>query len=59
VYFFQLLVAYREGGFTTPKDGQAAMKYAFKTAGVDCVTGGYKNTAEINEIIENLNLAPA
>ena len=40
-------------------DRQAAMKFAFKNAGIDCVTVGYKNTAEIDEAIENLNLALA
>jgi aryl-alcohol dehydrogenase-like predicted oxidoreductase len=48
-----------EGAFTSREDRQAAMKYAFKNAGVDCVTVGYKNTAEIDEAIENLNLALA
>ncbi|MGO9272077.1 MAG: aldo/keto reductase [Terriglobia bacterium] len=48
-----------EGAFTTREDRQAAMRYAFKRAGVDCVTVGYKNTAEIDEAIENLNLALA
>jgi len=48
-----------EGAFTTREDRQAAMRYAFKTAGVDCVTVGYKNTAEIDEAIENVNLALA
>jgi aryl-alcohol dehydrogenase-like predicted oxidoreductase len=46
-----------EGAFTTREDRQAAMKFAFNNAGVDCVTLGYKNTAEIDEAIENLNLA--
>jgi aryl-alcohol dehydrogenase-like predicted oxidoreductase len=41
------------------EDRQAAMKFAFRNAGVDCVTVGYKNTAEIDEAIENLNLALA
>ena len=41
------------------EDRQAAMRFAFKNAGVDCVTVGYKNTAEIDEAIENLNLALA
>jgi aryl-alcohol dehydrogenase-like predicted oxidoreductase len=45
-----------EGTFNRP-DRQAAMKFAFKNAGVDCVTVGYKNTAEIDEAIQNLNLA--
>src|ERR1700683_1103622 len=40
-------------------DRKAAMKFAFKNAGVDCVTVGYKNTAEIDEAIDNLNLALA
>ena len=48
-----------EGRFTSREDRQAAMKYAFRTAGVDAVTVGYKNTAEIDEAIENLNLALA
>jgi aryl-alcohol dehydrogenase-like predicted oxidoreductase len=47
-----------EGTFNR-EDRQAAMKFAFKNAGVDCVTVGYKNTAEIDEAIENLNLALA
>jgi aryl-alcohol dehydrogenase-like predicted oxidoreductase len=41
------------------EDRQAAMRFAFRNAGVDCVTVGYKNTAEIDEAIENLNLALA
>jgi aryl-alcohol dehydrogenase-like predicted oxidoreductase len=48
-----------EGRFTERQDRQAAMKFAFKNAGVDCVTVGYKNTAEIDEAIENVNLALA
>jgi len=48
-----------EGAFTTREDRQAAMRYAFRTAGVDCVTVGYKNTSEIDEAIENVNLALA
>jgi len=48
-----------EGRFTDRADRQAAMKFAFKNAGVDCVTVGYKNNAEIDEAIDNLNLALA
>ena len=48
-----------EGSFTNREDRKAAMRYAFKHAGVNCVTVGYKNTAEIDEAIENLNLALA
>jgi aryl-alcohol dehydrogenase-like predicted oxidoreductase len=47
-----------EGTFN-PEDRKAAMRFAFKNAGVDCVTVGYKNPAEIDEAIENLNLALA
>ncbi len=48
-----------EGAFTRREDRQAAMKFAFQNAGVDSVTVGFKNTAEIDEAIENLNLALA
>jgi aryl-alcohol dehydrogenase-like predicted oxidoreductase len=48
-----------EGQFTTREDRQTAMRYAFQNAGVDCVTLGYKTTAEVDEAIENLNLALA
>jgi 1-deoxyxylulose-5-phosphate synthase len=41
------------------EDRQKAMKFAFRNAGVDCVTVGYKNTAEIDEAIDNLNVALA
>jgi aryl-alcohol dehydrogenase-like predicted oxidoreductase len=48
-----------EGRFTNRDDRQKAMRYAFRHAGVTAVTVGYKNTAEIDEAIENLNLALA
>ena len=41
------------------EDRQKAMRFAFQNAGVDCVTVGYKAPAEIDEAIENLNLALA
>jgi aryl-alcohol dehydrogenase-like predicted oxidoreductase len=47
-----------EGTFNR-EDRQKAMKFAFRNAGVDCVTVGYKSTAEIDEAIENLNMALA
>jgi len=47
-----------EGTFNR-EDRQKAMRFAFRNAGVDCVTVGYKNTAEIDEAIENLNVALA
>jgi 1-deoxyxylulose-5-phosphate synthase len=46
-------------GTFSREDRQAAMRFAFRNAGVDSVTVGYKNTAEIDEAIENLNLALA
>src|ERR1700722_10687028 len=45
-----------EGVFNR-EDRKAAMKFAFRNAGVDTVTVGYKNTGEIDEAIENLNAA--
>ena len=48
-----------EGRFTQREDRQAAMRFAFRHAGVTSVTVGYKNNAEIDEAIENLNLALA
>jgi predicted aldo/keto reductase-like oxidoreductase len=47
-----------EGTFDR-EDRRKAMKFAFRNAGVDCVTVGYKSPAEIDEAIENLNLALA
>ena len=48
-----------EGSFTNREDRQKAMKFAFNQAGVDSVTVGYKSIAEVDEAIENLNLALA
>jgi len=48
-----------EGRFTNREDRQASLRFAFRNAGVDCVTLGFKNPAEIDEAIENLNLALA
>jgi predicted aldo/keto reductase-like oxidoreductase len=47
-----------EGTFNH-EDRQKAMRFAFKNAGVDCVTVGYKAINEIDEAIDNLNLALA
>ena len=47
-----------EGTFNR-EDRQKAMRFAFRNAGVDCVTVGYKSPAEIDEAIDNLNLALA
>ncbi|QNI34343.1 aldo/keto reductase [Alloacidobacterium dinghuense] len=48
-----------DGAFTRREDRQAAMRFAFQHAGVDCVTVGFKNTQEVDEAINNLNLALA
>jgi predicted aldo/keto reductase-like oxidoreductase len=40
-------------------DRQAAMRFAFKNAKVDCATVGYKTTGEIDEAIQNMNMALA
>ncbi|MEO8596095.1 MAG: aldo/keto reductase [Candidatus Solibacter sp.] len=48
-----------EGAFTTREDRKAAMHFAFNNAGVDSVTVGFKDTTEVDEAIENLNLALA
>jgi predicted aldo/keto reductase-like oxidoreductase len=45
------------GTFIRREDRQAAMRFAFRNAGVDAVTVGFKNTQEIDEAISNLNLA--
>jgi len=46
-----------EGRFTNRDDRKAAMRFAFRNAGVDAVTVGTKKPAEIDEAIENINLA--
>jgi Predicted oxidoreductases of the aldo/keto reductase family len=47
-----------EGTFNR-EERQAAMRFAFRNASVDCVTVGYKTTAEIDEAVDNLNAALA
>jgi aryl-alcohol dehydrogenase-like predicted oxidoreductase len=47
------------GTFVRHEDRQAAMRFAFKNAGVDCVTVGFKSKQEIDEAIDNLNVALA
>ncbi len=46
-----------EGQFTSREDRQKSLKFAFGLGCVDSVTIGFKNTAEIDEAIENINLA--
>jgi predicted aldo/keto reductase-like oxidoreductase len=47
------------GSFTRHEDRQAAMRFAFQNAGIDCATVGFKSTQEIDEAIDNMNLALA
>ena len=46
-------------GVYNREDRQKAMRFAFRDARVDSVTVGYKNNAEIDEAIENINAALA
>jgi len=48
-----------EGTFTSREDRQASMRFAFRNAGVNSVTVGTKSRAEVDEAIENINLAMA
>jgi aryl-alcohol dehydrogenase-like predicted oxidoreductase len=46
------------GAFSNSRDDRkAAMRFAFRNAGVDCVTVGTKNPGEVDEAIENINFA--
>jgi predicted aldo/keto reductase-like oxidoreductase len=47
------------GYFTQREERAAAMRFAFKQGHVDAVTVGFRNTAEIDEAIENVNAALA
>jgi 1-deoxyxylulose-5-phosphate synthase len=44
-------------GIFNHEDRQKAMRFAFRTAQIDCATVGYKNTQEVDEAIDNMNLA--
>jgi aryl-alcohol dehydrogenase-like predicted oxidoreductase len=46
-----------EGQFVTREARQASLRFAMGLGVVDCVTIGFKNTQEIDEAIDNLNLA--
>ena len=48
-----------DGTFTKHEDRQAAMRFAFQHAGIDCATVGFKSAQEIDEAIDNMNLALA
>jgi predicted aldo/keto reductase-like oxidoreductase len=47
------------GAFVRHEDRQTAMRFAFKNAGIDCATVGFKSTQEIDEAIDNMNVALA
>lgn len=46
-----------EGRFKNPDDRQAALNFAFRKAGVDCVTIGFGSQAEIDEAIKRISTA--
>ena len=46
-----------EGQFKNPDDRQAAVNYAFRKAGVDCVTIGFGSTDEIDEAMQRISTA--
>jgi predicted aldo/keto reductase-like oxidoreductase len=46
-----------DGVFKQHDDRVKAMRFAFQTAKIDCATVGFKNTTEIDEAIDNMNLA--
>ena len=48
-----------DAAFTRHEDRRDAMRFAFKNAGIDCAAVGFKNTQEIDEAIDNMNLALA
>ena len=48
-----------DGTFTRHEDRVAAMNFAFRNAGIDCATVGFKSTQEIDEAIANMNAALA
>lgn len=47
------------GTFTRHEDRLAAMKFAFRNAGIDCATVGFKSPQEVDEAIDNMNAALA
>jgi predicted aldo/keto reductase-like oxidoreductase len=46
-----------EGQFTSREDRQKSLKFAMGLGAVDAVTIGFKSTSEIDEALENMNLA--
>jgi predicted aldo/keto reductase-like oxidoreductase len=48
-----------EGRFTSPEDREKSIRHAMQPGLLDCVTIGFKNTAEIDEAIQRINSALA
>lgn len=48
-----------EGKFITPEDREKSIRFAMQCGLLDCVTIGFKNTAEIDEAIQRMNNALA
>jgi len=46
-----------DGAFTRHEDRVAAMRFAFQNAKIDCATVGFKSNQEVDEAIDNMNLA--
>jgi aryl-alcohol dehydrogenase-like predicted oxidoreductase len=46
-----------EGDFKNPDERQAALNFAFRKAGVDCVTIGFGSTGEIDEAMRRISTA--
>ena len=46
-----------EGQFVNADDRQAAVNFAFRKAGVDCVTIGFGSTSEVDEAIKRISTA--
>jgi len=48
-----------EGRFTKPEDREKSIRFAMQCGLLDCVTIGFKSTAEIDEAIQRINAALA
>jgi predicted aldo/keto reductase-like oxidoreductase len=48
-----------DGTFTRHEDRRLAMEFAFRNAGIDCATVGFKSPREVDEAIDNMNAALA
>jgi 1-deoxyxylulose-5-phosphate synthase len=46
-----------EGAFTSPEQRAKAFNYVFRLGSVDTVTVGFKNTQEVDEAIDRINVA--